>query len=465
MDIKKILLLNPPGSKLYQRLNYCSSISKAYYYFHPLDLLVLSGTISANYDIEVIDAIAENISPDRCLRLILDKDPDAIIFLTSALSWDEDISLINEVKSKKDILAIASGGIVEFNGIEIMKNNNSLDAIILDFTSKGIIDFLENKPSKVNNMIIRKNSEIVAGNGHSGIYEFDIPIPRHELFPLRRYRIPYFKSHPVTLVLVSYGCPFKCTFCSLGLLRYKVRDINNIIDELKYIKKLGIKEVAMVDSCFGANREYAIKLCEILIKNNLKFGWATTARADTLDRELLNIMKRSGCHTVLLGVESGSDIMLNKIQKNFSTREVIEAFKLAKEMGIRTHAFFMIGLPGEDAKAIEKTINFARRLDCDYASFSFPFPEVGTPLREEAIKNDWFVNNKKSFFSSFHPTIRTSEISEKELLQLMKKAIKSFYLRPSYLKRRIFSVRSLHELKSNTMEGISLFANLLNMPK
>ena len=344
MNEKKILLLNPPGDKLYSRDKYCTSVSKASYYWAPVDLLVLSGILHGKYSLKVLDAIIEKKSPGTAYRDIVAYSPDVIISLTSSATWKMDFKFLKDVKKAVNCRIVLSGGIALLQGRYILESNDFIDACLLDFTTKEIVNYIESIDG-VRNMIYRSGDKIVeaAGKVEEG---FSIPVPRHELFPIKKYNYPVSIYHPSTCLIASLGCSHKCSFCVPATIPYRVRNIDNTIDELKYIRSIGIREVVFQDSTFSADKEHARRLCARMIAEKIGLSWVCLTRVDSVDEELLALMKEAGCHTVEFGVESGDDATLARVNKGTTKEDVRNAFKLCKRAGIRTCAFVILGLPG-----------------------------------------------------------------------------------------------------------------------
>jgi len=161
MDKKKILLLNPPARRVTFRDYYCSFTSKAYYYWPPIDLLVLSGILKNNHKVAVIDAIAEGLNSKDCQERVIAEKPDVIVFLTGTASWQADFEFIATVKKAMPAVIIASGGLLLHQGAEFMKRFDFLDAVLLDFTSGDILKFLEKQDFQMGNLIYRRDGEII----------------------------------------------------------------------------------------------------------------------------------------------------------------------------------------------------------------------------------------------------------------------------------------------------------------
>lgn len=462
MKSRKILLLNPPGDQLYLRDYYCSKVSKGRYINHPVDLLILSGILSKRHEVKVLDAMALRLSAEETLKRIISLDIDTIIFITGSVCWKEDSRFMKKIEENKKITLIASGDILLENGAKRLEENEFLDAILLDFTSDTILDYLEDDSQRMDNIIFRKGNRILEGREvRKYNREFEIPVPRHELFDKRLYRYPFTRKRYFATVLTDYGCPFKCSFCIAGTLGFKTRRVANVIEELRYIQSLGIKEIYFANQAFGADRKGTQELLKQMIKEGLRFGWVCFSRVDLIDRDLLKLMKESGCHTIMLGVESASDEILRKYHKGITRAQIVSAFKLCRENRIRTVGIFIIGLPGEDEDSTLKTIHFAQELRCDYASFNMATPRFGTEFRKEALLHHWTSPQVETMDqSSTYPVIRTDELSSQKIWELRNRAIRKFYLRPPYLLRRLLSIRSLHEFKIHIQEGWALLRRL-----
>jgi len=463
--LEKILLLNPPGDKLYQRDLYCSAVSKAYYYWPAIDLLILSGILSQNYSIDIIDAIAEKMKPAECISKIKEENYKAIVFLTGTASWSKDFEFISRLKdNKKRTLLIGNGDILLFKAEDFLKKYDFLDAILLDYTSTDILHFLEGNLDEISSMAYRDNGRIKVRKEPVRPHEFSFPIPHHEKLPLKKYLLAQGKRFPFTTVLASFGCPFKCTFCVASVLGYKFRSVDNVMDELRYIVSLGIKEVFFEDFTFEAIRERAFELCQRMVEENLDITWVCSSRANTLDRELLSMMKLAGCHTILIGVESGDERLLEDYSKGVKKDQVRKVFSLCKELGIRTLGHFIIGLPGETVQTVRKTIDFSKELDCDLASFNVAVPALGTKLREMALRKSWLQEDIMEFDGSdSYPVLETAQFSKHQAWEWRKRAIREFYFRPSYLWKMAVASRSAYQWKVLVLNGLALLKDALKI--
>ena len=455
----RVLLLNPPGTKIYIRDYYCSKVSKTNYIYEPPDLLILSGILSEKHRVAVIDAIAEKLSEEQCIARILQFRPDAIVFLSGAVSFQEDFPFMEKVKQLTNAKLIGSADIFMENGEKIIEKYRFIDAVLLDFTTPDILAYLEGKNAQ--NIIYRAGSRIIKTKTERiKLANFTIPIPKHELFPLNKYRFPFAYGKFAT-VLTDYGCPFRCRFCIMSNLGFKFRSVENVIAELKHIKSLGINEIYFDDQTFGVNRIRAKELCNAMLANDLQMKWSCFSRVDLMDEEVLLEMKNAGCHTIMFGVESSNEEILRKYEKGFTIAQVEKTFALCRKLGIRTLATFMLGFPEESEESVINTIEFSKRLNPDYAAFNVPVPRAATQLRKEEVSAGLIpdvllpLDQTGSFVE-----ISTKQIPAERLASLRKRAVKEFYLRPGYIAGRILSIRSFAELKNNISDALALLQGI-----
>jgi len=455
--------MNPPGDKLYARDKYCTSVSKTDYYWPQVDLLVLSGILGEHHDVFVLDAIAERLSFEKSFERIKGMGADAVIFLTCSASWDKDFAFAQRLKEELGMTTIANGGFLLFKGRSALERFPFLDAVILDFINPSIINYLKGDYDGVRDFIFRQNGAIVERKRDRNPPiepRFSYPVPRHELFPLKRYIFPLSKRRVYTAVLTSMGCPFHCTFCIPGTLGFRLRDVDNVMEELEHIKSLGVNEILFQDSSFGANVGHLRELCRKMIDARLNLVWMCQSRVDIIDEDHVVMMKEAGCHSIQFGVESGDENILRTMSKGISLEQTRRAFDLCRKHKITTNGFFIIGMPGETEETVLKTIKFAKELSCDVAAFSLPMPHPGTKLGE-AVRSDGSVLTEWDLFDdSSRPNVPTGKLSIDKIWELRNRAYREFYLRPSYLLRRIARITSGREFMMHVRAFFSILRRI-----
>lgn len=469
----RVLLLNPPGDKPYLRDYYCSHTAKGNYYWHPYDLVVQSGILSRRHEVEYLDANVQRMSCKRAAQEIHERQPDAIVFLTGGVSWKQDFAFLASLNIPKTKPVIGTGDVLVSKGRELISQNPWLSGVLLDFTSDAIETYLNAWDSRtssfgldgaVPNFLYRKEDELIRGVDPGNRY-YSFPLPRYDLLPLTKYRIPHGRRRLFASFLTDFGCPYTCSFCFNGKWDHKLRDLDNALQELRYIRKIGIRELWIKDLTFGVNRRHSTEFLNRLIAEKLAFDWITLSRVDVMDEELLSLMSRAGCHTIQFGVESANQGILNSIEKGIQPQRVQEVFGLCRKLKIRTLAHFILGLPGETEQSALQTIEFAKELDPDFASFNVAAPRMGTDLRAEAIQKGWVDKDVDSVDNStFLPQLEIGSIPGQRVIELRNQAIREFHLRPAYLWRKAKDIRSPREFWRALQNGYTLFKSTFHKP-
>jgi anaerobic magnesium-protoporphyrin IX monomethyl ester cyclase len=456
MDRKRVLLLNPPGDKLYIRDYYCSFSSKADYYWPPQDLIYQSGILDEEFSVEVVDAIINRFSEEKVMDIVSDSKPDAVIFTTGTATMTSDLQMMERIKTRTGSRIIASAGILKFLGLKFLEKYPVVDAMLLDFTEKALVPYIQGKADgPLRGLVYRKNGHLVSCEEKPSVH-FQVPIPRHDLFDYTKYRIPIARRFPFTVVVTSLGCPYSCGFCTVGAFGYRTRDVEGVIAELQVLKGLGVKEILFQDPTFTVNTQRVVEICQKMVNHNLDFTWSCNGDIKSLNEEKIKHMKMAGCHTISLGIESGSDEILKKYSKMITTREIKDMIRLINSYKIRVLGYFIIGLPGEDRESIRKTIDLAKQLDIDIASFAIATPDIGTPLRQEALKKGWMTSGADVFDSTDFPIIETESLSKEDVWEMRSRAVREFYLRPLYLFKKFRQIRSIRDVKVTLSNALSL---------
>ena len=448
-----ILLLNPPGDQKYFRDYYCTKVSKAHYYYHPVDLVYLSGTLSKRCQVAVVDAIAESLRESECLQRVEEINPDLILFLISSPSYHLDVQFLTKLKAKLPKTRLIGAGDIyrEFKS-KAFEIHDFLDAIVLDFSTENILTYLANVRGEIiDNIIYKHENQIYEGEEKHGYGQFQIATPRWDLFPIDNYKFPFERRSKFASILTDFGCAFSCSFCPISTLGFKLRPLREVIEEIKFLKSLGVRELFFRDQTFGANKKRTLELCEAL--KPLKMSWTCFTRVDTLSQDLIVPMKAAGCHTIMFGIESADEELLKKYEKNTKQSQMQKAIALCKKYRIETVGTFILGLPGDTRESTLKTLEFAKKLNLDFASFNIAVPRFGTKFRQDALENGWASEDKLVFESSkSKPIWQNQTLSNEEIMELHKFVKRSFYLRPSYLLKRIFGIRTMHQFL-NSLEG------------
>jgi len=266
--------------------------------------------------------------------------------------------------------------------------------------------------------------------------------------------------YPMVQIFTGRGCPYQCTFCAwpqtfMGR-KYRVRSIDNILDELEWIEENlpEVKEVFFEDDTFTVSKKRVREFCRKYRERGLEIRWSCNARVDTLDLETMKEMRKANCRFLIVGFESADDRILKNIKKGFTVEKAREFVKNVKKAGLMLHADFIIGLPGETKETIEKTRKFIKEIKPEQLQVSVVSPFPGTELYEWYKKHGYLVTedpneyldeqgHQKSIVS--YPWLKADEIV-REVDRILREYYLSFNYLPVALKQ-ILRRDGLQELK------------------
>ena len=224
---------------------------------------------------------------------------------------------------------------------------------------------------------------------------------------------------------------------------------------------MGINEFLFYDDTFTLDKGRVVEICQGIIDRNLNIGFDIRTRVDSIDENLLQWLAKAGCQGVHYGVEAGSERILSLLRKGNVLERVEDVFALTKKHGIPVLAYFMIGNPTETQQEIERTLDLAIRLDPEYIHLTIFSPFPGTELyrkglRDGLIEKDFWKEFALCPSLDFEPPLGTNLFSRDELNAFLTRGYRRFYLRPSYILRRIAGLRSLSELQKKTAAGLKV---------
>lgn len=316
--------------------------------------------------------------------------------------------------------------------------------------------------SSINGLVYRDEDSVLRKNPPRELVKNldELPFPAWHLMPPDKYRIKpilsYAKRFPIAPIVTSRGCPYQCTFCGSNITwqhKIRLRSAQNVINEIEHLKKTyRIREIHITDDNFTFDQLHAREFCETLISRKIRISWQCPngVRIDTLDKELLKLMKKAGCYSVGLGIESGNQEILNGVKKKLDLSKVRGVLKNLKQAGIRCQGFFILGLPNETKRTIQQTIEFALNNPFDRAYFGILTPYPGSEIFSEYFKDTQLNSIDWERFNLSQGILEFNDIKKVDLFQLQKKAIRSFYMRPKIFLDIIFHMR-LGQLKTILM--------------
>ncbi len=456
---KKIFLIYPPSPVL-NREDRCQQPTKELLVIPPLpptDLMYLASVAEK----EGFEAkICDYSQGGDLVEDLKEFKPDYLVVNVATPTLEHDLDAL---KIAKDILpnvvTIAKGAIFLTKSEDILKNHEALDIVIFGEAEDTLKEILQGVEIPLG-IYYREDGQIKFSGVRPFIDNLDeIPFPARHLVDNTIYRRPD-NNKVQAVVKVARGCPFHCFFClatPVSGAKVRRRSVENIVEELKEcVEKYNITNFVFWSDIFNLDKNWTMALCQAIIDSGLKITWSANTRADTADDEMAKMMYKSGCRLVSIGVESGSQYMLEKMGKKITLDDVRRTVKTFKDAKIRIYNYFVIGLPWESEETVEETIRFAIELDSDFISFYTATPLPGSRFYEYAKEHDLFDKETSFENAYFYPAVNTHNLTRDRVFELHKSAIKRFYLRPLYILKMLTRIRSFAEVKSYFTAGINL---------
>lgn len=389
-------------------------------------------------------------------------NPHYLVVNVATPTFSSDMDWIKQAKEiNPSLCTIAKGAPFLTYNQNAIYENPYLDYIIVgepEFTLKDILNGVPN--NEILGICYRENFQAEKNEKRPFIEDLDsIPFPARHLVDNNVYRRPD-NGKVQAVIKVARGCPFHCFFClatPVSGSKVRVRSAENIIAEIREcVEKYNITNFVFWSDIFNFNREWTLNLCKKIIESGLKITWSSNTRADTMDDEMAALMYKSGCRLVSIGVESGSQMVLDNIGKKIKLDDIRNTVKILKKNKIKIYNYFVIGLPWETEETVKETVKFAIELDSNFISFYTATPLPGTRYFVYAMANKLVEGNLDFKSAYYEPVVRSQTLSKERIFELHKKAVKQFYLRPKFILKTLLSLRSFEELKNYFIAGMNL---------
>lgn len=466
---KKIFLIYPP-SPVMNREDRCQQPTVDLFgvaFFPPMDLMYMAAIAEeiikpCYYEAKISDYSLTDNALEKFKKDLKDFSPDYLVLNVASTNLENDLSILPIAKKIcPNLITIAKGAHFLTEGTDILYKHKSLDLVIVGETEETLKEILQGKAyAKIKGLCYRDGFVAKYTGKRPFIKDLDkLPFPARHLINNNLYKRPD-NGKIQTVIKVSRGCPHHCFFClatPVSGSKVRTRSPENIVDEIQAcIDHYGITNFVFWSDDFNYDREWTLDLCEQIIDRELDITWSTSIRADGIDEEVAEFMYDAGCRLVSMGVESGSQYILDKIGKKTTINQIRDAIKILTDAKIKVHNYFVIGLPWDNETTIEESIDFAIRLNSDFASFYTAVPLPGTRFHKFAAENNLF-NGKNSYEEAYcKPVIKTMCLSKERVFELHKNALRRYYIRPGYIFKAISNIRSFSEFKNYAKTGMQI---------
>ena len=436
------------------------------------------------HGVGVLDSCALQLNDEEVVAVIEERKPKIIGISATTYALTGAYSLATAIrKSFPDQLIILGGSHANVAGRETIDQYDVFDIVAAgidgEYTALQIVEgyaesnysrekFLKNDQllSSIDGLIYKRSGEIISNQPRSRFTNLDdLPFPARDLFPLERY-VPLpnqYHKLPLTNMVVIRGCPYVCSFCDQAGTGARTRSPAKTIDEIRHVvDRYGVKEISFWDDTMSYNKKWMREFCEGLIDARLDVIWSAFAAVNTVNQEILHLMKQAGCWNIFYGFETGVPSLMRNIdahKKNKSFEKMKQVRNWTRDAGIEIRGSFMLALPGETPELAEETIRQAIELDPEYAQFSCTTPFPGTRLYDQVREGKWGTLTTDDFseFQGWNVVFLPEGYKDKkEVWEMSRKAFRSFYFRPKYIVKRIIAIRSWEDIKRHYKAFIAL---------
>lgn len=427
----KIGLINPnkylKHPAVHLGLGYLASHAKR---FHP------------DVEFELIDT---RVSKKKEEKNFYKKTFDLIGITASSQVFLEAVEIAQNLKQINPTIPICLGGSHASTVKEDVLKEFPFDFAVYgegEQTFSELINFIKGKTElkNIDGLIYHdKKGNIILNRARQIIKDIDsIPFPSYDLFNMDRY-----PQHRLT---TSRGCPFNCVFCnshSLWTNKWRKRSPQNILDEIKLLNNTyKSKSIVFNDDSFNIDSKRVIDLCNLILEEKLNILWSTSIRVDLITDKIANLMYKSGCYNVSIGIESANNEVLKKMNKHNTIEKIEAGINILRNAKIDVMGQFMIGNPGDTLETIKESIEFAKNSNLTGVEFYTALPYKDSLLYDFVKKEGKFLTNEESSkYHTFNPRIifETADFPFEDRVKAINLAIENgFYNALSTDKKQVF---------------------------
>lgn len=458
---QRTLLINPPliNGVAFTRQGRCQEREDVLGTTKPPYTLALVAALlrDAGCDVRLVDATSEQLSTEDVIAR-LDREgyvPTLIVFPSTTPTLDADVAAMARLKQRYGAPIFCFGPHASTAAVQSMARAPEVDGMFVGEPEDGIAALAKVKgigdAGQVPSLTYRIGSTVVPHRAHGSFAGFlTMPYPAWDLVALEGHALPLVNK-PYIIVETSRGCPYTCDFCVAPIHqghKFRERSPKVLVDEIeRSYRELGVEFFYLWGDTVTLNVKSFTAFCDELIARNLPIQWFGNARADNLtDPAFVHRLKKAGCWMLALGIESESDEVRKNMVKRLEREKIHAAFRNMRDAGIRSFAFFIFGYPGESPATMEHTIDYAIRLDPDFANFYPAVPYPGTALYEKCVRDgllpegagdDW-ARMEYSYYM-----LEGNGLNAEIVMQAINRAKRKFFLRPGYMVRHVGDVARL----------------------
>jgi len=411
----------------------------------PLGLMYVAASLEqAGHEVQMLDNYLMQQSIEEVQQLVLKLQPSIIGITCGSATYKKCVETAKAIKQVLPNCKIVVGGWHASYMPESLLETSEIDYAVMGEGERAVTElaaFLIKEDysgaSSVAGVACRGSLGVIK-NKPNFVDMDELPFPARHLLPLEKYdrNIEFLKAKPADVMSISRGCTFSCGFCETKKLwgninrQFSPQRVMAEVNDL--VTRYGTKGIYFINDNFTMRKNQTVEFCDLLIKSKLDLEWVCDTRVDLVNQEILNKMASAGCKTIWFGIESGSQKVLNHINRHITIAQIEEATKLCRKAGIQVACSFMLGMPSETKEDLMASYRFADKLNADWCQFNVFIAYPDSPLWREMLET-----GKYTQLDDFLYSYKTDEFDYDELMRIQKQFFKNYHRTPKRILKRI----------------------------
>lgn len=419
----------------------------------PLGILSIASCLEAQgFEVYVVDCHAREIGPEGFRAIVRRLRPRFVGISVLSPHYVPANYIAQICKEEVPDATVIAGGVHPEAHPEQMLQNPFIDAVCRGDGEMLMTEFVQGVPWEKIEGLSYRVGDLVQHNPPRPV-EMDLdryPLPAYHLVDFDDYFPPVssYRRLPAMNVLMTRGCPGKCTFCNSANTTLRSRSVEKMVELLKLLRyEYGIMQIYFYDDTFTVNRKAVLELCRRMVEEKLDLSWICCVRGDMFNEEMARSLSEAGCHQVMIGIESGSRTLMAAIGKPIRHEVYHRAVELAHRHHMEVRGSFIIGHVDETGETLRETLQFAIGLDLDFFQLSVMTPYPGTMMFEQFKSEGRLLHEEYSRYGQNDVVFRLNHLSAEEVHRFERFAFWEFYSRPRAILKQLKRLRNLPMLR------------------
>jgi radical SAM superfamily enzyme YgiQ (UPF0313 family) len=418
----------------------------------PLGVLSIAGyLLKFGFEVQVIDVNGERMGPDQLRTILRESHPRYIGISVLSSSVVSAHCIAKLVKEELPQSIVVMGGVhAELYPGQTLRNS-AVDIVVKGDGERPMADIVGDLPwDKIPGISYIRDDGTMQHNP-LGDVQMDLDeygIPAYHLVNFGTYypSATTYRNLPAINIIMTRGCPGKCTFCNSAMTTLRSRSPQSVFDQIKLLRNsYGIRQIQFYDDTFTINRRAVFELCRLLTESEVGISFCCYVRGDCFDDNIAKALKGAGCHQIMMGIESGSEKIRGIIDKPVPKERYASVVKIARANGLEVRAGFIIGNIGETWETMEESLQFAIDLDIDFLQLNINTPYPGTALFRQALQENRLKHMILKDYGFGEPIVELDDLSASQIKEFERHAWRRFYLRPRMMLKQLRRVTNFRQ--------------------